>query len=154
MRKPPKEKPVVGWRETVLLGDLSNIPLNAKIDTGARTSALHAFDLDIVDEFGVATADFILQPIQRSGAGAVRVRLPVHGMRKVKSSNGRTEIRPTVITSTTLGDLTWRIEITLTSRDQMGFRMLLGRAAVKRRFIIDPGRSYLLSNKPSKLGSP
>jgi hypothetical protein len=152
MRTAPKQKAIIGWRETILLRDLSEIPINVKIDTGARTSALHAFNLRIKDDNGIAMAEFTLQPIQRSGAGASRVRLPIRSMRKIRSSNGRSETRPTVMANATLGETTWPIEITLTSRDQMGFRMLLGRSAVKSRFVIDPSRSYLLSDKPTKQG--
>ena len=67
----------------------------------------------------------------------------VVGFRKVRSSNGRTEIRPVIRTEVVVGALAWPIDITLTSRDTMGFRMLLGRAAIKGRFLVDPGRSYL-----------
>jgi hypothetical protein len=146
----PKAKSVIGWREAVLLPDLADIPINAKIDTGARTSALHAFDLTLTQEDGIDVVSFVLHPIQRSRRRSAPVRLPVHRTRIVRSSNGKSEARPTVMTTARLGQHRWKIEMTLTSRDTMGFRMLLGRSAVKKRFIIDPSGSYMLSEKAKR----
>jgi hypothetical protein len=147
---PPRTKdryPVLGWREWVELPGLGGARLKAKIDTGARTSALHAFDLELSEAEGVAIATFELHPLQRSARHAVRVAAEVAEFRKVRSSNGRVERRPVIRTEVTLGDVTWPVEVTLTSRDEMGFRMLLGRTAVRRRFLVDPGRSYLRSQR-------
>ena len=140
-----KRKVRIGWREWVQLPELCPTPIKAKVDTGARTSALHAFDLALREIDGHTIACFELHPIQRSRAGAVRVEWPVLGFRRVRSSNGRTERRPLVVTRARAGRVEWPIEITLASRDEMGFRMLLGRAALRRRFVIDPGRSFLTS---------
>ncbi|MGZ0230747.1 MAG: ATP-dependent zinc protease family protein [Acidimicrobiales bacterium] len=142
-----KQKPrlVIGWREWVELPTLCRSPIKAKVDTGARTSSLHAFGLHISGTGNSKIATFEIQPTQRSAAGAQHVSYPVKGFRTVRSSNGRDEKRPVIVVPVRLGGLTWPIEVTLTSRDQMGFRMLLGRSATKRRFVIDPGRSYILS---------
>lgn len=136
---------MIGWREWVELTDLCAAPVKAKIDTGARTSALHAFGLQVIDDGVTQLARFEIHPRQRSASDAALVTLPVHDFRMVRSSNGRDERRPVIIVPIRLGDISWPIEVTLTARDQMGFRMLLGRAAVRRRFLVDPGRSYLLS---------
>ena len=134
---------VIGWREWIRLSDLHDQPIKVKVDTGARTSALHARGLRITDLAGIEVASFDLLPRQRSGRGSRTVSLPVQGYRTVKSSNGRTERRPVVRTTAELAGSTWEIELTLTSRDEMGFRMLLGRSAVRRRFLVDAGSSYL-----------
>ena len=144
-RRSRTEQSVIGWREWLLLPELCDRPLNAKVDTGARTSALHAFDLEVIDVDGETHVTFELHPVQRSSADAVRVTRPVVGFRNVRSSNGRSETRPVIETTARLGDISWPLEVTLTSRDAMGFRMLLGRSALKRRFLVNPGRSYLLS---------
>lgn len=145
-----QQKPVVGWREWVELPELLDAAVKAKVDTGARTSALHAFRLRVDrDGDGTTTASFEVHPRQRSTADSVRVTCSVTGFRDVRSSDGRSESRPVIVTPVSLGGSTWPIEVTLTSRDAMGFRMLLGRSALKRRFLVDPGRSYLLSRAPS-----
>jgi hypothetical protein len=113
--------------------------LKAKIDTGARTSALHAHDLrrdgDVVT--------FSVHPWQGSDDDAVQVRARVVDEREVRSSSGETEQRPVVRTSLGLVGLLGPVELTLTNRDEMGFRMLVGREALRGRFVVDPGRSYL-----------
>lgn len=144
-RSSPKPLPVIGWREWARLPEFSPVPIKAKVDTGARTSALHAFDLRVKEEHGRPIALFHLHPTQRSRADAVRVECPIVAFRRVRSSNGKVENRPVVSTRLELGGLTRTIEITLTSRDEMGFRMLLGRSAVRRRFLVDPGRSFLMT---------
>ena len=138
-----KTRTVIGWREWVRLPDLCPARIKAKIDTGARTSALHAFDLRIRETGGAMVASFELHPKQRSSAGAVRVECPVLGFRKVRSSDGRVETRPLIVTTARAAGIQWPIEVTLASRDEMGFRMLLGRSALSRRFLVDPGRSFL-----------
>ena len=143
-----KAKIVIGWREWIELPELCTSPLKAKVDTGARTSALHALDLRIRETGGTPIASFTLNPMQRSAEGAVRVECPILGFRRVRSSNGRVETRPCIVTPARAGSVEWPIEITLAARDEMGFRMLLGRAALRRRFLVDPGRSYLASRPP------
>lgn len=141
--KQPDRKPLVGWREWVQLPELSPVSVKAKIDTGARTSALHAFDLNVHERGGQTWAEFEIHPLQRSKAHAALVTVPISGFKKVRSSTGHTETRPVVRTVLRIAKRTYKIDLTLTSRDEMGFRMLLGRAAVRRRFLVDPGRSFL-----------
>ena len=145
-----KPRPVIGWREFVELTDLIDRPIKAKIDTGARTSALHAFALEVSEVDGVTTASFEIHPEQRSALYARSVTCEVAGFRKVRSSNGKSELRPVIETVARIGKVEWPIEITLTRRDDMGFRMLLGRSAVRKQFLVHPSRSYLLSTKPEK----
>ena len=141
----PGAQAVVGWREWLLLPDLCDVPIKAKVDTGARTSAVHAFGLRIENVEGIQVASFELHPRQRSKSGAVRVQCPIRGFRRVRSSNGRTETRPVIMTSLQLGEHRWNGQLTLTSRDAMGFRILLGRSALKGRFLVDPSRSFAQS---------
>ena len=138
-----RTKPPVGWREWVVLPELSPIPMKAKIDTGARTSALHAFDLSIESHGGETWAQFEIHPVQRSADRSTRVRYPVAGFRRIRSSTGHTESRPMIRTQVKIGSVAYSIDITLTGRDEMGFRMLLGRQAIRRKFVVDPGRSFL-----------
>ncbi len=154
-RKPKpagKPKPIVGWRESIELPELCATPIKAKIDTGALTSALHAFNLSVVERDGDSWADFEIHPVQRSKRAAVTVSHPVAGFRKVRSSSGHLERRPVIKTPIQIGSHCYHIEISLASRDEMGFRMLLGRAALRRRFVVDPGRSYLQSPAPRPKG--
>lgn len=135
---------LIGWREWVRLPDVSPLAIKAKIDTGARTSTLHAFNMRLSDRDGMPWVVFEVHPLQRSRAEKGTVELPVKSFRKVRSSTGQVEARPVVRTRITMGKRTFAIDLTLTSRDEMGFRMLVGRTAIRRRFWVDPGRSYLL----------
>ncbi|MBT8493625.1 MAG: RimK/LysX family protein, partial [Deltaproteobacteria bacterium] len=122
----------------------------AKVDTGARTSALHAEDVKIVRRGSKRFARFTVCPTQRSSKGKVQVRAPLVGERQVRSSNGEVETRPVVRTTIQCGADSWEIEITLTKRDVMGFRMLLGRQAIRGHAVVDPGRSYVAGKAPAK----
>ncbi|MDA1298217.1 MAG: ATP-dependent zinc protease [Chloroflexi bacterium] len=136
-----------GWREWVRLPDFSPIQINAKLDTGARTSALHAFRLRRFERDGVRWVRFELHPRQRNRKDSATIEAVVFDERKVRSSNGREELRPVIRTRCQLGGRTWRIEITLTRRDNMSFRLLLGRTALRERVTVDSGRSYLLGGE-------
>lgn len=140
---------VIGWREWVSLPDLGIRAIRAKIDTGAATSSLHAFDVYRFRRGGTRFVRFSVHPLQRSHEGAVEVEAEVIEDRKVKSSNGQVELRPVVQMDVQVHNRTWTIDVTLTNRDEMGFRMLLGRQALRRRFIVDPGRSFL-AGKPDR----
>jgi hypothetical protein len=142
-RRVVKPKPLIGWREWVVLTELAPTPLKAKIDTGARTSTLHAFDLSIEMRDAQAWATFEIHPIQRSRLHSLRVSCKVKSFKQVRSSMGHTETRPVITTPLRIGPSTFDIDVTLTARDAMGFRMLIGRAAVRRRFWVDPGRSFV-----------
>ncbi len=138
-----RERRLLGWREWVTLPELSPVPVKAKIDTGARTSTLHAFDLTVREQDGEVWVQFEIHPLQRSRAHSVRVLHRVEDFRRVKSSTGHSEQRPVIRTPVEIGGHRFDIDVTLTARDEMGFRMLLGRAAIRRRFLVDAGRSYL-----------
>jgi hypothetical protein len=140
--------PVVGWREWVALPGLGIGRIKAKVDTGARSSALHALDLETVERDGGTWVRFTVLPIQRSHQGEVRVEAPLVDRRSVRSSSGRAEMRPVIRVDVEVGGLRFPVEMTLTRRDQMGFRMLLGRTAIRRRFVVDAGRSYLQKDTP------
>lgn len=137
---------MAGWREWVKLPDLSPVPINAKLDTGARTSALHAFRLSRFERDGEPWVRFELYPRQRGRKDATTVEALVVDERMVRSSNGRRELRPVIRTRCQIGGRTWPIQITLTSRDEMSFRLLVGRTAMKERLTVDSGRSYLLGD--------
>ncbi|WP_327078686.1 ATP-dependent zinc protease family protein [Kytococcus aerolatus] len=147
---PPDRAPVlVGWREWVTLPDVGVPWIKAKIDTGARTSALHAFDmLEWRDDRGVARVTFWVNPWQKSAADAVRLTRPVHDRRSVRSSSGHTEQRVVVLLDLVLREERTTAEVTLTSRDEMGFRMLIGREALRQGFVVDSAASYLGGRPP------
>jgi hypothetical protein len=134
---------VVGWREWVRLPELGVSLIKAKVDTGARTSALHAENVRIVRRGGRQLVRFTIHPRQRSKKLAVDAVAPLVEERRVTSSSGVEELRPVIVTTVDVGGDQWSIEMTLTRRDEMGFRMLLGRQAVRGHVIVDPGRSYI-----------
>ena len=140
----PRRTPLetLGWREWAGLPDLGVERIKAKLDTGARKSALHAFDLERFERDGVEMVRFEVHPRQRSSAGAVVAEGAVIDERWVRNSGGQRELRPVIQTTVAIGSRSWPIELTLTRRDEMGFRMLLGRQALRRRALVDPGRSY------------
>lgn len=143
-KRPAKIKPVIGWREWVCLPDMGNLIIKAKVDTGARSSALHAHKLEhYTDDKGLEMVRFEVWPYQDTHIHAQQFTLPVHESRWIKSSNGHETYRPVVIVNIALMDRTWPIELTLINRDQMGFRMLLGRQAIRRKLLVDAGKSYL-----------
>lgn len=139
-RAPASE--VIGWREWVGLPDLGVETVKAKVDTGARTSSLHAFRARLFERDGEEWVRFEIHPHQRSAREARQVERPVVDHRTVRSSNGQVQQRPVIRTVVELHGRRWPIDVTLTNRDEMGFRMLLGRAAIRRRFLVDPARSF------------
>ena len=149
MTEPPYSSTIVGWREWVTLPGAGVPWIKAKIDTGARTSSLHAFD---VEEFrrddGADAVRFGVRPWQDSDEDAVVVECPVHDRRTVRSSSGHTEERVVVLMDVTLHGRMMSAEITLTNRDEMGFRMLIGREALRQGFSVDPARSFLGGRAP------
>lgn len=150
MSRSVRNREVIGWRERVTLPGLCETPMKAKVDTGARTSALHAFDLKVTNEDDSPWADFEIHPLQRSAKNGTRVRVPIIGFRRIRSSSGHSERRPVIRVPIRIGDREFSTEITLTSRDEMGFRMLLGRSAVRRRYVVDVARSYVQSTPPPR----
>jgi hypothetical protein len=132
----------IGWREWLALPQLGIPAIKAKIDTGARTSALHTFSLEEFSAGGIRMVRFGIHPLQKRKDIELFCEAPVLERRRVKDSGGHSEKRYVIQTDVVLKNELWRINITLTNRDAMMFRMLLGRTAVEKRFVIDPGRSY------------
>lgn len=139
---------VIGWREILSLPDLGVDRIKVKIDTGARTSALHAFNCQEFQQDGKTMIRFEIHPLQRDNKHTILAEAELLEYRQITNSGGQAQTRPVILTTIQLGKHQWQAELTLTNRDVMGFRMLLGRQAVRKRFSIDPGKSFLQS-KPS-----
>ena len=155
MRKEKKTKNdtgllTFGWREWVGLPQLGISAIKAKVDTGARTSALHAFEVRPISGDTRPRIEFKIHPRQRDQDEVIVCQADVIDERIVTDSGGHKESRWVIETPVTIGPNTWPIEITLTSRDDMLFRMLLGRTAIKDRASVNPGRSYLVGKKRRK----
>lgn len=145
----------IGWREWLALPDLEIHAVKAKIDTGARSSTLHAFDVERFERKGEAWVRFKVHPAQRSTASTVSTEARLHDERWIRDSGGREHLRPVILTTIELDGKRWPIEVTLMNRDAMGFRMLLGRQAIRGRFVVDAGRSYLTGRPdaaPTRVG--
>ena len=152
MTEPPYSSTIVGWREWVTLPGAGVPWIKAKIDTGARTSSLHAFD---VEEFrrddGTDAVRFGVRPWQDSDDDAVVVEFPVHDRRMVRSSSGHSEERIVVLMDVMLHGRTMTVEMTLSNRDEMGFRMLIGREALRDGFLVAAGESFLGGRAPRRV---
>ena len=145
------EKPItLGWREWVRLPDLGLNEIKAKVDTGARTSALHAFEVTPFTDSGVQRVRFKMHPNQRDVDTVVECAADIKDERVVRDSGGHKEKRWVIESIVCIGKDSWPIELTLTSRDDMLFRMLLGRTALKNRAVVDPSRSYLVGKRRKK----
>ncbi len=134
---------IVGWREWVSLPGLEVPWIKAKVDTGARTSALHAFDLEEFERDGEHWVRYSVHPWQDTDEDAVPCESPVLDRREVRSSSGHAEERYVVRLDVSLCRRVVDAEVTLSNRDEMGFRMLVGREALVQGFLVDPGSSYL-----------
>ncbi len=141
-RRRKKVKSTIGWREWVGLPALGIEGIKAKVDTGARTAALHAWSVRRFERNGAPWVGFEVHPVQRDNRTRISCEAQLVGMKAIRDSGGHLENRYVIVTDVTLGAKTWPIEVTLTNRDEMGFRMLLGRASVRGRFVVDPSTSY------------
>lgn len=141
---------VLGWKETIALATLGGIELLAKLDTGARTSALHAIDIVCSEKDGDSWVTFDLPDIDQTKRH--RFCLPLAGHRSVKGSFGTSQIRPLVRLELSLAGQRWTTEVTLTDRSDMELPMLVGRATLKGRFLVDPARTQLASRHIEEVG--
>lgn len=137
--------PMLGWREWVALPELNIPAIKAKVDTGAKTSALHAFQVERFQSKGVDMVRFWMHPIQLNEETVVQCQAPLLDEREVSDSGGHKEQRLVIATTLQMKDFSDTIELTLTNRDTMRFRMLLGRRVMEQKFLVDPGASYLQS---------
>ena len=147
---PAHSTTIAGWREWVGLPSAGVPWIKAKLDTGARSSSVHAFGIEVLpaDADGVESVRFSLRPWQESAADAVVVECPIHDRRSIRSSSGHAEQRIVVLMRIALMGRLVTAEMTLSNRDAMGFRMLIGRQALRQGFVVDPARSFLGGRAP------
>lgn len=149
-RMPKQPKTMIGWWECVGFPSMKLKDIKAKVDTGARTSALHAEQIEYFHRRGKDMVRYKVYPHQKDRRGSKWVESELMDERAVKSSVGMVTHRPVVWVPITMGGQTFEIELTLINRDLLGFRMLLGRQAMKGRFTIDPQKKNLLGKKKKK----
>ena len=142
-----KDRVTIGWREWVQLPGLGITGIKAKVDTGARTSALHAFAVDEHRRGGERWVAFRMHPSQLDDSIVLACEAPLVDVRRVRDSGGHQSSRYVISSRIEIGSHSFDGEITLTARDDMRFRMLLGRTVMRGRFLVDPGRSYLVGDR-------
>ena len=142
---------MIGWREWVALPDLGVVEIKAKVDTGADNSSLHAFNIERYTDDDREMVRFDVHTRQRKRKPSVSCVAEVVAERKVKNPGGRIEVRPVIKTTLVVAGEEIQGLVNLTTRDEMTFRMLLGRRTVRKKFVIDPGRSYL-GERPTRMG--
>lgn len=137
-----KESKIIGWREWASLPDLGLTAIKGKIDSGAKTSSLHAFEIELEEKGTKTYVNFKVHPLQHDFSVVINCRALLVDRRYVTDSGGHKEERFVIRTSMVLAGVKKRIELTLTNRETMKYRMLIGRAALKH-YYIDPSQSYL-----------
>lgn len=140
-------KKVIGSEEWCSLPELALPAIKARVDSGAKTSSIHAFNINSFRRDGKLWVSFEVHPLQNNRHTVIRCESPVVDKRAVKSSSGVSETRYVISSPLKLGDEVWDVELTLANRDSMGYRMLLGREAMGDRLLIDPSHSFCLGNK-------
>ncbi len=145
-------KHTLGWREWVELPDLAIGPIKAKVDTGARTSALHAVNVDLFERDEQIWVSFVFE--NEDGSLGDLNETPVLEFRDVTNSGGQSESRPVIQTPVKLGTVYKMVELTLTQRDNMVYRMLLGRTTLSSDFIVAPSESFVLGGTDTEPGTP
>lgn len=138
---------MTGWREWITFPELGLPKIKAKIDTGARTSALHAFNIQRYSHDSEDWVSFDTQPVQYARGPTLSCQAPLKDIRIITDSGGHKEQRYVIETLLKMGNQEWPIELTLTDRNKMKFRMLLGRHAMRGRMLVDPGKSFLTSRR-------
>ncbi|MGR9108462.1 MAG: 30S ribosomal protein S6--L-glutamate ligase [Gammaproteobacteria bacterium] len=142
-----EEKIIVGSEEWCSFDSLGVPLIKARVDSGAKTSSIHAFNIHTFKRKTVPWVSFEVHPLQNDRRTVVRCEHPIFDKRTVKSSNGTSEKRYVILTPMTLSGHSWDIELTLTNRDSMGYRMLLGREAMHGRILVDPSERNILGDK-------
>lgn len=148
------DKQVLGWREWLGFPDLGIANIKAKVDTGARTSCLHAFYVEPFERDGAEWIRFGIHPNQKDVETEIHCEAPVKDRRVVRDSGGHEEYRYVIETTITLGKERLTAEVTLTDRDSMKFRALLGRTAIRQHHLVDPGRSFVQGRLRKKQLNP
>jgi len=144
-KSPQREKQVIGWREQVALPELDIRQIKAKVDTGARTTALHAEQIELFDCDGKPWVRFLVPPYH--GPDCHPVAAPVLDERQIKNTSGIPAARYVIHTTLVIGHYHWGIEVSLADRTEMGFDLILGRTAIRaHRLLVDPGRSFLMGS--------
>ena len=141
---------IIGWREWIALPNLKIDQIKCKVDTGAKTSALHAYFVQQFKKLGKDYVRFGIHPLQKNSDIEVICTCKLADERDVTDSGGHREHRCVIKTPIKLGPHGWNIEITLTDRETMLFRMLLGREAIKNQFMVNPARSYIIGKRKKK----
>ena len=144
---------LLGWREWIALPALGIDRIKAKVDTGARSSALHAFSIESYRHRGTERVRFGMHPLQRNRRIEVYCDAAVKDRRKVTDSGGHAELRYVIDTPVIIGDLERVVEMTLTDRDTMRFRMLLGRTALAGTYLVDARRSYVAGQPGTRINA-
>ena len=138
------DKDIIGNQEWCAFPELGIPAIKARIDSGAKTSSIHAFNISVYLKNDVDWVSFEVHPVQKNDEILIRCECPIIDKRDVKSSSGTSETRYVISTPISLGDSVWDIELTLSDRDAMGYRMLLGREAMNGRLVIDPSMKCVL----------
>lgn len=141
---------MLGWREWVGFPDLGINQIKAKVDTGARTSCLHAFLVEPFERDGAPWVRFYIHPNQRNSSKVISCEAPILEQRVVRDSGGHEELRYVIETVVSIGNNKHMVEVTLTDRDSMKFRVLLGRTALVEQYAVDPSGSYLRGKRKRK----